>query len=80
MRGEFSEILGILASGSEISGSVEDGWVKIIYNGQIGYISESFVSETGTSLTEDEISKEAKEKIAQEKKLEEAKKAEEAKS
>lgn len=39
-----SQILGVLELGEKVEGVLEDGWIKINYNGNIGYISSTFVS------------------------------------
>lgn len=41
-----SASIGHLDKGYKINGIEEDGWIKVVYNGQKGYISSEFISDT----------------------------------
>lgn len=51
--GAENEVIGVLPTGIEISGELEEGWIKIYYNGEYGYISEDFVTTTEDILPEE---------------------------
>ncbi|MDO5718518.1 MAG: NlpC/P60 family protein [Tissierellia bacterium] len=69
-RGSSAEIIGVLEKGEEVSGEAEDGWIKINYNGMIGYISESYISTTEAVLPE-EIEETVVEEVKEEPVIEE---------
>ncbi|MDO5690433.1 MAG: NlpC/P60 family protein [Tissierellia bacterium] len=53
-RSTSTEIIGVLDQGAQITGDSKDGWVAINYNGEIGYISESFLSASEAVLPVEE--------------------------
>lgn len=41
-----SSILGALTKGDKVSGTLENGWLKVNHNGQVAYISADYLSNT----------------------------------
>ena len=44
--GTSSSIIGSLSTGDKVSGTLQNGWLKISYNGQVAYISANCLSNT----------------------------------
>lgn len=44
--GTGSSIIGSLSTGDKVSGTLQNGWLKISYNGQVAYISANCLSNT----------------------------------
>ncbi|MDD7767169.1 C40 family peptidase [Anaerococcus vaginalis] len=42
--GTGSSIVGSLSTGDKVSGTLQNGWLKISYNGQVAYISANYLS------------------------------------
>lgn len=53
-RGDSAQVIGVLDKGHEIIGEAHDGWVKVSFNGMVGYISESLLSTTEAVLPTEE--------------------------
>ncbi|WP_425539908.1 C40 family peptidase [Microaceticoccus formicicus] len=53
-RGDSAQVIGVLDKGHEVIGEAQNGWVKVSFNGMIGYISESLLSTTEAVLTDEE--------------------------
>lgn len=54
-----SNLLGSVRKGEKLSGELQNGWLKISYNGQVGYVSSDFLSDT--EIKKPVIKKEVKE-------------------
>lgn len=44
--GTGSSIIGSLSTGDKVSGTLQNGWLKISYNGQVAYVSANCLSNT----------------------------------
>ena len=44
--GTSSSIIGSLSTGDKVSGTLQNGWLKISYNGQVAYVSANCLSNT----------------------------------
>ncbi|MDO5755572.1 MAG: cell wall-binding repeat-containing protein [Tissierellia bacterium] len=44
--GTTNKIIGTMAKGTKVSGNIVDGWLKFDYNGQTGYSSMKYISDT----------------------------------
>ncbi|MSS77069.1 C40 family peptidase [Anaerococcus sp. AGMB00486] len=44
--GTSSNLLGAVTKGDKLSGELKDGWLKISYNGQTGFVSADYLSDT----------------------------------
>ncbi|MDY3005996.1 NlpC/P60 family protein [Anaerococcus porci] len=44
--GTSSNLLGVVTKGDKLSGELKDGWLKISYNGQTGFVSADYLSDT----------------------------------
>lgn len=53
-RGDSAQVIGVLDKGHEVIGEAQNGWVKVSFNGMIGYISESLLSTTEAVLPDEE--------------------------
>lgn len=54
-RGNSAEVIGYLEKGHEVVGEAEDGWIKISFNGMIGYVSESYLTTTEAVVPEEVV-------------------------
>ncbi len=41
-----SKVIAVLPKGEKISGTENNGWVKVTYNGKTGYVAKSYISST----------------------------------
>lgn len=53
-RGDSAQVIGVLDKGHEVIGEAHDGWVKVSFNGMVGYISESLLSTTEAVIPEED--------------------------
>ncbi|MDK7724687.1 SH3 domain-containing protein, partial [Slackia exigua] len=55
-----SNIIGALTKGDKVSGTLQNGWLKINNNGKVSYISADFLSNTEVKKTVVEKKEESK--------------------
>lgn len=70
-KGTSTQIIGVLSEGELVEGEASDGWIKISYNGVVGYISESLVNTTEALMPEEVYEEPVQEEVYEEEVYEE---------